>query len=56
MVEWLKRGLRLEVWGWRKLGKAGQRKLWNVRRTRAELDGDGVNALGIKWTLVEEDT
>lgn len=29
---WLETPARIEVWGWRKVGPRGQRKLWEVRR------------------------
>lgn len=30
-------GVGVEVWGWRMVGAKGTRKLWNVRRLKAEL-------------------
>ena len=39
---WLASGGLIEVHGWRKTGKAGKRKLWNLRRVAVELDGMGV--------------
>lgn len=29
---WLECGNRIEVWSWRKKGKAGERKVWTIRR------------------------
>ena len=37
--DWLAAGNRLEVWGWRKAGPKGKRKLWQVRRVAIVLDG-----------------
>lgn len=39
--EWLTPGMfrRFEMWSWRKLGKAGRRKLYKVRRLGFTLDG-----------------
>ena len=31
-------GRRIEVWGWRKAGERGRRKLWQIRRVKMELD------------------
>lgn len=28
---WLSRGNRIQVWGWGKRGKAGERKVWQLR-------------------------
>lgn len=49
MREWLRRGLRLEAWGWRQLrsqarnkdGSRSKRKEWHPRRMRAYLEADG---------------
>ena len=43
--EWLRRGLRIQVWGWRKL-----RGRWAPRRLEARLLADG----SIEWDDVEE--
>lgn len=48
MVEWLNRGLRLEVWGWRKLaaykkdGTRAKRDRWALKRRVASLEGGKV--------------
>jgi len=34
---WLLSGARFEVWGWRKVGPRGKRKLWEVRRVPVTL-------------------
>lgn len=34
---WLEAGNRFEVWGWRKVGARGKRKLWDVRIVRVEI-------------------
>lgn len=44
-VEWLRRGLRLEVWGWRKL-----RGRWRPKRFTARLLADD----SIEWDDAEE--
>lgn len=49
MVEWLKAGLALEVWGWRKL-KVGKRQLWKPKMSRAYLE-DG----RVCWSSVPEE-
>lgn len=49
MVEWLKAGLDLEVWGWRKL-KVGKAHRWRVSRRKAYLVGDE-----IRWEKLEDD-
>ena len=48
VVEWLKRGLRCEVWGYRKLlvKRGGKATRWTLRRVSARLASDGV---GISW-------
>lgn len=51
LVEWLSCGGHFEVHGWRKTGARGKRKLWNVRRVIAELEG-GVRA---KFWETEDD-
>ena len=54
MAEWLAKGLRLEVWGWRRLaayrkdGTRAKRDRWAVRIMRASLDDAGE----IQWALV----
>lgn len=50
MHTWLERGLRLEVWGWRKAGPRGKAKRWAVRRVRASLTDEGA----IWWQEVSE--
>lgn len=48
-VEWLKRGLRVEVWSWRKVkGRRGGRLHWDVRRLAARLLEDGT----VEWDEV----
>lgn len=40
-LHWLLRGLRVEVWGWRKVkGKRGGRLHWDVRRLAARVTED----------------
>lgn len=34
---WLKAGLKLEIWSWRKTGERNKRKFWNVRVIRVGL-------------------
>lgn len=49
-LAWLRSGLRLEVWGWRKTNERtpGKKKTWALRRIKAELvDGD------LRWDDVE---
>jgi hypothetical protein len=46
---WLLASLRVEVWSWRKVGAAGARKTWSVRRVKAELV-DGV----VRWDEVAD--
>lgn len=37
MRQWIAADNRLEIWGWRKVGKAGARKLWEPRILQLEL-------------------
>lgn len=37
--QWLMAGNRVEVWSWSKMGKAGKRKTWTLRREGVGLDG-----------------
>ena len=48
VVDWLKAGMRVEVWGWRKLvvKRGGKATRWTLRRVAARLASDGV---GISW-------
>lgn len=42
---WLESPAKLEVWGWRKVGPRGKRKLWEVRRVMLGIaDGRVVEA------------
>lgn len=38
-------GGRFEVWAWAKRGARGKRKVWSVRRLRAQLDGERMPAI-----------
>jgi len=40
-LAFLASGGRVEVWGWAKKGKAGERKLWKPRVEEVHLDRDG---------------
>lgn len=42
LVVWLLAGNRAEAWGWAKFGRAGSRKLWQVRRRVFMLPEDGL--------------
>lgn len=35
--DWLTAGNRIEVWGWRKTGAHGKRKLWTLKRSEVAL-------------------
>lgn len=48
-IAWLKAGGWLEVWGWRKTGKAGKAKRWSLRRIAGLLVGDGAGGGTIRW-------
>ncbi len=45
---WLRATGRFEVWGWRKLGDRGKRKLWSLRRVGFSLTDAGVETYEIE--------
>lgn len=42
LEQWLKTNNGFEIWGWRKVGKKGKRKLWQVRRIGFRIVDSGV--------------
>lgn len=57
MIEWLRRGNRLEIWGWRKLKKkrGGKAFVYRPRILRARLDEPIGSAYEIAWDVVEQE-
>lgn len=41
VAAWLRAGCRVHVWGWRKAGDRGKRKLWDVRVVALALNASG---------------
>src|ERR1700742_3464965 len=40
LMPWLQAGNQFEIWGWRKRGPRGKRKVWTLRRIKFSIFGD----------------